>query len=82
MKNSHPRFWSTPTGWTALAIIAAATYFLIFEHGHDHEHSPDSENRRQSFQELSDKNAAYRDGYIEGVEEGRKEMHKKDDGDE
>lgn len=33
MKNEHPKFWSTPTGWAALVLIAAATYFLIFEHG-------------------------------------------------
>ncbi|MBC3766264.1 DUF2933 domain-containing protein [Neptunicella marina] len=106
MKNSHPKFWSTPTGWAALAIIAAATYFLIFEHGHHvlqflpylillmcpfmhmfmhgshgkhgHDHSPDGETKQESFQELSDKNAAYRDGYIQGLEEGRKEAHGKE----
>jgi hypothetical protein len=108
MKNSHPRFWSTPTGWAALAMIAAVTYFLIFEHGHHvlqflpylilllcpfmhsshgkhghaHEHSRDSDNKQKSFQELSDNNAAYRDGYIQGLEEGRKESLKKDNQDE
>ncbi len=29
MKNQHPNFWSTPTGWAALALIAAVTYFLV-----------------------------------------------------
>ena len=112
MKNSHPRFWSTPTGWAALAMIAAVTYFLIFEHGHHvlqflpylilllfpfmhifmhsshgkhghaHEHSRDSDNKQKSFQELSDNNAAYRDGYIQGLEEGRKESLKKANQDE
>ncbi|GFD67308.1 MULTISPECIES: DUF2933 domain-containing protein [Alteromonas] len=112
MKNSHPRFWSTPTGWAALAMIAAVTYFLIFEHGHHvlqflpylilllcplmhifmhsshgkhghvHEHSQGSDNKQKSFQELSDNNAAYRDGYIQGLEEGRKESLKKDNRDE
>ncbi|WJG10264.1 hypothetical protein [Aliiglaciecola sp. LCG003] len=33
MKNGHPKFWSTPTGWAALALIASATDFLVFEHG-------------------------------------------------
>ena len=33
MKNQHPNFWSTPTGWAALALIAAVTYFLVLEHG-------------------------------------------------
>ena len=106
MKSKHPKFWSTPTGWAALALIAAATYFLIFEHGHHvaqflpflilllcpfmhmfmhgshgkhgHDHSPDAESKQDSFQELSDKNAAYRDGYIQGLEEGRKEAHRKE----
>ncbi len=87
MKNSHPRFWSTPTGWAALAMIAAVTYFLIMhsshgKHGHAHEHSRDSDNKQKSFQELSDNNAAYRDGYIQGLEEGRKESLKKDNQDE
>lgn len=103
MKSKHPKFWSTPTGWAALALIAAATYFLIFEHGHHvaqflpflilmlcpfmhmlmhgshgHDHSPDAESKHESFQELSDENAAYRDGYIQGLEEGRKEAHRKE----
>ena len=106
MKSKHPKFWSTPTDWAALALIAAATYFLIFEHGHHvaqflpflilllcpfmhmfmhgshgkhgHDHSPDAESKQESFQELSDKNAAYRDGYIQGLEEGRKEAHRKE----
>jgi len=111
MKNEHPKFWSTPTGWAALALIGAATYFLIFEHGqhvlqflpysilllcifmhvfmhgshgkHGSEHSHASENREEeTFQELSDKNAAYRDGYIKGLEEGRKGSHKKESSDE
>ena len=25
MKNEHPKFWFTPTGWAALVLIAAAT---------------------------------------------------------
>lgn len=111
MKNQHPNFWSTPTGWAALALIAAVTYFLVLEHGqhvlqflpylilllcplmhvfmhgshgkhgHDHSHAPD-EKKEKSFQELTDKNAAYRDGYIQGLEKARKESHKKESSDE
>lgn len=32
MKQKHPKFWSTPTGWAAMALIAAVTYFLLVEH--------------------------------------------------
>ncbi len=49
------------------------------KHGHDHSHAPDE--KRKSFQELTDKNEAYRDGYIQGLE-GRKESHKKENSDE
>lgn len=107
MKNESPKFWSTPTGWAALALIAAATYFLVFEHGqhvllflpylivllcplihvfmhsshgkdgHNHSHTTEHD-KKENFQELSEKNAAYRDGYIQGLEEGRKTSHKKE----
>lgn len=33
MSNSNLSFWKTPSGWAALGLIAAASYFLFFEHG-------------------------------------------------
>ena len=51
------------------------------KHGHDHSHAPD-EKKEESFQELTDKNAAYHDGYIQGLEKARKESHKKESSDE
>lgn len=32
MRNKPRSFWSTPTGWAALGLIAAASYFLLVEH--------------------------------------------------
>lgn len=32
MSNKPRSFWSTPTGWTALGLIAAVSYFLLVEH--------------------------------------------------
>ena len=33
MANTKKSFWSTPSGWAAIGLIAAASYFLFFEHG-------------------------------------------------
>ena len=33
MSNKPRSFWSTPTGWAALGLIGAASYFLLVEHG-------------------------------------------------
>lgn len=32
MRNKPPSFWSTPSGWAALGLIGAASYFLLMEH--------------------------------------------------
>ena len=32
MSNKSGSFWSTPTGWAALGLIGAASYFLLVEH--------------------------------------------------
>lgn len=32
MSNKQRSFWSTPTGWAALGLIGAASYFLLIEH--------------------------------------------------
>ena len=32
MSNKQPSFWVTPTGWAALGLIGAASYFLLMEH--------------------------------------------------
>lgn len=32
MSNKPRSFWSTPTGWAALGLITAASYFLLVEH--------------------------------------------------
>lgn len=34
MAKQHPSFWSTPTGWAAIGLIAAVSYFLLVEHSH------------------------------------------------
>ena len=34
MSNKPRSFWSTPTGWAALGLIGAASYFLLVEHRH------------------------------------------------
>lgn len=33
MANAKKSFWSTPSGWAAIGLITAASYFLFFEHG-------------------------------------------------
>jgi hypothetical protein len=32
MSNKPRSFWSTPSGWAALGLIGAASYFLLMEH--------------------------------------------------
>lgn len=32
MSNKSRSFWTTPTGWAALGLIGAASYFLLVEH--------------------------------------------------
>lgn len=32
MSEQENKFWSTPTGWCALLLIAAVSYFLFIEH--------------------------------------------------
>lgn len=32
MSNKPRSFWTTPTGWAALGLIGAASYFLLVEH--------------------------------------------------
>ena len=104
MSNKPHSFWSTPTGWAALALIAAASYFLLMEHTQHffqflpflilllcplmhvfmhgkHEHNEDAsleEDKSESFQEITEKNGAYRDGYIEGLKAGREEKEHKE----
>lgn len=107
MSNKPRSFWTTPTGWAALGLIGAASYFLLMEHSQHffqflpflilllcplmhvfmhgshgkHEHHGDtSENQStpEAFQELTDKNEAYRDGYLEGLKTGRDENDKKE----
>tara|TARA_R110002050_G_scaffold55094_9_gene124535 strand:- start:2418 stop:2759 length:342 start_codon:yes stop_codon:yes gene_type:complete len=106
MSNKPRSFWSTPSGWAALGLIGAASYFLLMEHTQHffqflpflilllcplmhvfmhgshgkHEHNEDKsleKDKPESFQEITEKNGAYRDGYIEGLKTGREEkVHK------
>tara|TARA_R110002012_G_scaffold247657_3_gene423327 strand:- start:1106 stop:1450 length:345 start_codon:yes stop_codon:yes gene_type:complete len=107
MNNKQKSFWSTPTGWAALGLIGAASYFLLVEHqqhffeylpflilllcplmhvfmhgshGHGdhkgHEEEASAPKEPETFQELTDKNEAYRDGYLEGLKTGREESIK------
>ena len=107
MSNKQRSFWATPTGWAALGLIGAASYFLLVEHtehffqflpflilllcplmhvfmhgshgkhGH-HGDTPHEEETKETFQELTDKNDAYRDGYLEGLKTGRDEKQEKE----
>ena len=104
-KKNRP-FWSTPTGWAALGLIAAASYFLLMEHTRHffqflpflilllcplmhvfmhgshgkHEDNEKASSEKETFQELTDKNKAYKEGYIEGIKVGRKgKQHKESD---
>lgn len=47
--------------------------FLHGRHGHHHSASHDHDSSRESFKEKTEKNEAYRDGYIEGLKMSRKE---------
>ena len=111
MSNKQGSFWSTPTGWAALGLIAAASYFLLMEHTqhffqflpflilllcplmhvfmhrshgkHEHhEEASSDEETPETFQELTEKNKAYKDGYIEGIKVGRKENESKENNNE
>ena len=110
MTNKQRSFWSTPTGWAALGLIAAASYFLLMEHTQHvfqflpfmilllcplmhvfmhgshgkHEHHEDTSHEKDTedtFQGLSDKNKAYKEGYIEGLKTGREEKEAKEKND-
>jgi len=109
MRNKKRSFWSTPTGWAALGLIGAASYFLLMEHRQHffeylpflilflcplmhvfmhgshgkyehHDEVSSDEDTPETFQALTDKNKAYKDGYIGGIKVGRKENeHKEND---
>ena len=93
-------FWRTPSGWSAIGLIAAASYFLFVEHGehvfpylpylilllcpvmhifmhgsHGKGHETHT-NDEQTFKEQTEDNDQYRQGYIEGLEQTRKERRK------
>ena len=108
MSNKPRSFWSTPSGWAALGLIGAASYFLLMEHTQHffqflpflilllcplmhvfmhgshgkHEHVSQEKDDPASFQEITDKNGAYRDGYIEGLKAGREEKEPKENNNE
>ena len=108
MRNKQRSFWSTPTGWAALGLIAAASYFLLVEHRQHffeylpflilllcplmhvfmhgshgkHEHHDEESSEKETFQVLTGKNKAYKDGYIEGIKVARKENESKENNDE
>ena len=33
MSKQKVPFWRTPSGWSAIGLITAASYFLLVEHG-------------------------------------------------
>lgn len=106
MSNKQRSFWSTPTGWAALGLIAAVSYFLLVEHRqhffeylpfiiillcplihvfmhgshgkHEHQDTSKENETPETFQELTDKNEAFRDGYLEGLKTGREEKKDKE----
>ncbi|PKH06163.1 DUF2933 domain-containing protein [Moritella sp. Urea-trap-13] len=112
MSKHKKKFWSTPTGWCALLLIAAVSYFLFMEHrehvfsflpfliillcplmhvfmhgkhGHGKHNEVDEPERKnedpETFQALTKKNDAYREGYIEGLKtarQGKEEKGKND----
>jgi hypothetical protein len=106
MSKKHRSFWSTPTGWAALGLIAAVSYFLLVEHRrhffqylpflilllcplmhifmhgshgkHENNQVASSKgDKEETFQELTDKNEAYRNGYLEGLKTARDEKEQK-----
>jgi len=111
MSKKHRTFWSTPTGWAALGLIAAASYFLLVEHRqhffqylpflilllcplmhifmhgshgkHENNQATSSKSdTEETFQDLADKNEAYRDGYLEGLKTARDEKEQKEENNE
>jgi len=107
MSNKQRSFWSTPTGWAALGLIGAVSYFLLMEHTqhlfeylpfliillcplmhvfmhgshgkhHNHDETSPVKEASETFQELTEKNDAYRDGYLEGLKTGREEKEHKE----
>lgn len=111
MSNKPRSFWSTPTGWAALGLVGAASYFLLMEHSQHffqflpflilllcplmhlfmhgshgkHEHNENvspEKDAPESFQEITDKNGAFRDGYLEGFKTGREEKKHKENNNE
>ena len=111
MSNKPRSFWSTPSGWAALGLIGAASYFLLMEHTQhffqflpflilllcplmhvfmhgshgkheEHENVPPEKSEPASFQEITEQNGAYRDGYIEGLKAGREEKVPKENNNE
>jgi hypothetical protein len=107
MSNKQRSFWSTPTGWAALGLIGAASYFLLMEHTQhffqflpylilllcplmhvfmhgshgkheNHQDASDEKNTPDTFQELTGKNDAFREGYLEGLKTGRDEKEQKE----
>ena len=61
-------------------ILLACPLMHIFMHGgHSHGHAHHHGDENESFQQSSEKNQAYRDGYIEGLKVGREEHDRKED---
>ena len=93
-------FWRTPSGWSAIGLIAAAGFFLLVEHGehifpylpylilllcpvmHFFMHGSHGKghythgHKEKTFKEKTEDNDQYRQGYIEGLAQARKEKPK------
>ena len=65
-----------------LIILLCPLMHLFMHRGHSH-HSTghDHDSTHESFKEKTEKNEAYRDGYIEGLKKGRNEHSDKENND-
>lgn len=66
-----------------LIILLCPLMHLFMHRRHGHHQSPNHhhDSSDESFKETTEKNGAYRDGYIEGLKTGRKEHRDKESDD-
>lgn len=61
-----------------LILLLCPLMHLFMHGGHGHHHSSGHDSHHDSFKDETNKNEAYRDGYIEGLKAGREERTNKE----